>query len=63
MQAGGRPEAASGREVHPDGEVCCEEVEALQSFQPHSSGGPGTGTNTLSSLSYNWLHFFFMVKT
>ena len=31
VQAGGRAETASGREVNPDGEICSQEVQALQS--------------------------------
>lgn len=60
LQAGGRPETASGGEVHPDGEVCCEEVEALQNFQSHSPGGPGTGTltHTHTLVCCNWLPLF-----
>lgn len=31
VQAGGGAEAAPGREVNPNGEICSEEVQTLQS--------------------------------
>lgn len=62
VQAGGRPEAAPGGEVYPDGEVRCEEVAALQRLQLHPPGRPraGTLTHLHTPVCDIWLDLFFL---